>query len=68
MDQSPSKPRDEAGGQPLPAPDHATGLPVEPGPRPLGLVARDVLLQRAAAQLVGLPHALVPSACQRWSP
>ncbi len=58
MDQGQSKKRVEASGQTFPAHDQSAVLALEPGKRPLGLVARDVLLDRASARLFGVPHAL----------
>jgi hypothetical protein len=55
--QGQSKTRIEAGGQTCPAHDPAAVRPLEPGQRPLGLVARDSLLDRASARLWGCPHA-----------
>jgi hypothetical protein len=55
--QGQSKTRVEAGGQTCPAHDPAAVRPLEPGQRPLGLVARDSLLDRASARLWGCPHA-----------
>jgi hypothetical protein len=47
----------EAGGTTLPPHDQAPVLPLEPGKRPLNVVARDVLSDRAAARRFGLPSA-----------
>jgi hypothetical protein len=51
------KKRVEAGGETLPAHDQSPVLPLEPGTRPLNVVARDVLVDRAAARLFGVPDA-----------
>jgi hypothetical protein len=47
----------EARGRTLPADDHAAGLPLEPGKRPLGLVARDLLCERPSPRLAAFPDA-----------
>ena len=51
------KERIEAGGAPLPADDQAAVLVLEPGKRPLGLVARDSLFYGAPTWLAVFPHA-----------
>jgi hypothetical protein len=58
MNQGHDEKRVEAGGEPFPAHDQATVLPLEPGNRPLGLVARHALFGWAAAYPCGFPHAL----------
>src|SRR5919108_384406 len=57
MDHGYDKKRVEAGGETLPAHDQSPVLPLEPGERPLNLVARDVLFDRASARLFGFPDA-----------
>jgi hypothetical protein len=44
-----------ASGQTFPADDQAAVLPLEPGNRPLGLGARDILFDRTPPGLVGVP-------------
>jgi hypothetical protein len=56
MHQSNGEERIEAGGAALPADDQPAVLALEPRERPLGLKARDSLLNRSSARLSGLPH------------
>jgi hypothetical protein len=51
------KKRGEAGGKTLPAHDQTPILPLEPGKRPLNLVARHILFDRAPARFLGFPDA-----------
>jgi hypothetical protein len=57
MDHGYGKKRVEAGGETLLPHDQAPVVPLAPGTRPLNLVARRVLVDRASAQLFGLPPA-----------
>ena len=56
MNDSDGEERVEAGGDSFPAHDQAAVLPLEPGKRPLGLEARDVLFHGAPTRLSRLPH------------
>src|SRR5688500_9091078 len=49
--------RIEARGQTFPADHQAAVLPLEPGQRPLGLVARDLLFDRPSPRLAAFPSA-----------
>jgi hypothetical protein len=57
MDHGYDKKRVKAGGETLPPHDQAPVLALEPGKRPLNLVARDVLFDRASARRFGFPSA-----------
>ena len=48
----------EAGGETLPAHDHAAVLPLQPGKRPLGLVARGFPFHWPPPRAAALPHPL----------
>jgi hypothetical protein len=50
------KKRIEACGESFPAHDQAPVLPLKPGKRPLGLVARDNRFDRPPARFAALPH------------
>jgi hypothetical protein len=64
MDEGQSKKRVEACGQTFPAHDQSAVLPLEPGKRALGLVARDVRLHRASARAVWRASCTGTTACQ----
>jgi hypothetical protein len=57
MHHSESEKRIEASGQTFPADDQTAILALEPGKRPLGLVARDLLFDRPSPRLAAFPDA-----------